>query len=138
MPGFRASINVSSDDVDPGEISRRIGMEPDRSVRRGDIPHPGVVPRPFHLWGKMITADSADPRFEDLETSLLAMGDELPAALGRLADEDPTAAIFLTIVQEVEDAEDHWHTGIVISDQLVRWLAVARASIDIDQYFGWE
>lgn len=138
MPGFRASINVSSDDVDSDEITRRIGLEPDRSVRRGDVPRPGAVPRPFHLWVKKITSDSADPRFEDLETVLLAMGDWLPTALGRLAEEDPTAAVFLTIVQEVEDAEDHWHTGIVISDRLVHWLATAHASIGIDQYFGWE
>lgn len=138
MPEFRASLNVSSDDVDPDEITRRIRLNADHSVRRGDVPRPGVLPRRFHLWAKKITADSADPRFEDLETVLLSLGDELSAALGRLAEDDLTASVWLTIVQDVDDAEDHWHTGIVISDRLVRWLATAHASINIDQYFGWE
>lgn len=136
MSEFRASIGISSEELDPDEITRRTGLTPDRTGRRGEPPRPGVRARPFHLWVKKIVAESSTPRVEDLEKALLAWGEDTAGVLGRLAGSSD-ATIWLTIVQEVDDPEDSWYRGIPLSAELIRWLATARASVGIDQYFEW-
>ncbi|MGA4999705.1 hypothetical protein ACPCB7_16945 [Streptomyces arboris] len=65
------------------------------------------------------------------------MGDALRPALGTLVDSGE-ASVSLVLVQQVHDLDDEMALGIVLSAELVTWLALARADVDMDQYIFHE
>ncbi|MEU7604806.1 DUF4279 domain-containing protein [Streptomyces sp. NPDC041003] len=133
VSAFRMYLRVVSESLQPEEISRRLGAEPDESTSIGSRRRPQLPPRSHSTWIRRADAPEGRGRPEDLEPAVLGWGTDLATALGRLADAGE-ASVFLEIVQEIRDLDDPQQKGIALSADLMSWLGAARASLDIDQY----
>ncbi|MBN0047110.1 DUF4279 domain-containing protein [Streptomyces actuosus] len=129
MSAFRVYLRVVSETLQPEEISRRLGRDPDESTMIGSRRRPQSPLRSHSTWIRH--AGRARP--EDLEPVILSWGPAFAASLGRLADSGE-AAVRLEIVQEIRDLDDPQQKGICLGADLLCWLGTARASLDIDQY----
>ncbi|WP_426569614.1 DUF4279 domain-containing protein [Streptomyces canus] len=130
-------LRVVSQALQPEEISKRLGAEPDESTSIGSRKHPQSPPRSHATWIRRVGAAEGCARPEDLEPVVIGWGSDFADALGRLADSGE-AAVSLEIVQEIRDLDDPQQKGIFLGADLVAWMGTARASLDIDQYIYHE
>lgn len=137
MSTFRVYLRVVSSSLQPEDITMRLGMEPDESSPIGSRRRPGSPPRSHSTWIRRAEVPDDDPRPEDLEPVILSWGTDFSAALGRLA-QTTDAVVSLEIVQQIRDIESVREKGIFLGPDLISWLGIARASIDIDQYIYHE
>lgn len=133
MSTFRMYLRVVSQSLQPEEISKRLGAEPDESTSIGSRKHPQSPPRSHATWIRRVGAAEGCARPEDLEPVVVGWGPDLADALGRLADSGE-AVVSLEIVQEIRDLDDPQQKGIFLGADLLAWMGTARASLDIDQY----
>ncbi|MGW9131973.1 DUF4279 domain-containing protein [Streptomyces sp. NPDC055681] len=126
-------LRVVSESLQPEEISRRLGAQPDESTSIGSRRHPQSPPRSHATWIRRAGAAGGCARPEELEPVVVGWGLDLADALGRLADSGE-AAVSLEIVQEIRDLDDPQQKGIFLGADLLAWMGAARASLDIDQY----
>ncbi|TWE19442.1 uncharacterized protein DUF4279 [Kitasatospora atroaurantiaca] len=126
-------VRVVSSSLQPSDITARLNAEPDESSAIGSRRRPELPPRGHTSWIRRAVAPEAGARPEDLEPSVLAWGTEFAAALGALA-ESGAADVSLVIVQRIQDPDGTAEKGIFLGAELIRWLATAGASLDVDQY----
>ncbi|MFJ2647661.1 DUF4279 domain-containing protein [Streptomyces sp. NPDC087420] len=131
---FRMYVRVVSTTLLPGDIDERLGVRADEAWAIGGRRRPGSRPREHTDWTRRAEAPEPGARPEDLERIVLGWGLPFARALGALA-RSGDARISLVIVQQIEDLDDEMAKGIVLGAELVAWLAVAQASVDIDQFF---
>jgi hypothetical protein len=79
----------------------------------------------------------ADARPEDLEPVILGWGLDFARALGRLV-ESGEAFVSLEIVQQIRNLDSGIEKGIFLGADLMVWMGIAKASLDIDQYIYHE
>ncbi|MFE5860182.1 DUF4279 domain-containing protein [Streptomyces virginiae] len=137
MSAFHIYLRVVSDSLQPEEISRKLGAEPDESTSIGSRRRPQSPARSHATWIRRVGTTGGDARPEDMEPVVLGWGTDLAAALGRLVDSGE-AAVTLGIVQEIRDLDDPQQKGIFLGADLLSWIAAAKASLDIDQYIYHE
>lgn len=133
MSAFRMYLRVVSQSLQPEEISKRLGAEPDESTSIGSRRRPQSPPRSHATWIRHAGAAGSGARPEDLEPVILEWGANLADALGRLV-ESGEATVTLEIIQEIRDLDDPQQKGIFLGVDLLSWMSAARASLDIDQY----
>ncbi|MCA2182095.1 DUF4279 domain-containing protein [Nonomuraea glycinis] len=126
-------LRVVSESLQPEEITRSLGAEPDESTSIGSRWRPQSPPRSRATWIRHAGAVGGGARPEDLEPVVLGWGTDLADALGRLVDSGEVA-VSLEIVQKIRDPDDPQQKGIFLGADLLAWLGAARASLDIDQY----
>ncbi|GGS29133.1 hypothetical protein Snoj_25350 [Streptomyces nojiriensis] len=126
-------LRVVSESLQPEEISKRLGAEPDESTSIGSRKRPLSAPQSHATWIRRASTTGGGARPEDLEPVILGWGTDLATALGRLVDSEE-AAVTLEIVQEIRDLDDPQQKGIFLGAELLSWIAAAKASLDIDQY----
>ncbi|MGA4876016.1 DUF4279 domain-containing protein [Streptomyces lydicamycinicus] len=137
MSAFRMYLRVVSDSLQPEDISRRLGAQPDESTSIGSRRHPQSPPRSHATWIRWAATAKGCARPEDLEPVVVGWGPDLADALGRLADSGE-AVVSLEIVQEIRDLDDPRQKGILLGADLLAWMSKAKASLDIDQYIYHE
>lgn len=76
---------------------------------------------------------AGDERSEDLAAVVLAWGTDFAQAVGELVDSGAVSGS-LEIVQEIRDLDSAQEKGIFLEPELLAWLALAKVSLDIDQY----
>jgi hypothetical protein len=130
-------LRVVSSSLQPEEISRRLGVNPDESSSIGSRRRPETPPRATSTWTRFVSAPGVDMRPEDLEQVVLGWGRGFATALGQLVDNGDVEAM-LEIVQEIRDLDSGRDKGIFLGADLVAWLSIAKASLDIDQYIYHE
>lgn len=130
---FRMYLRVVSSTLWPEEISERLGAAPDSVIRRGTSRHPGTPPRDHSTWIREISGPAGPARPEELEHVVIGWGTPFAKALGALAGTGDIA-VSLEIVQEIRHLDDPREKGIFLTADLLSWLAIAGASLDIDQY----
>ncbi|WP_406329440.1 DUF4279 domain-containing protein [Streptomyces sp. NBC_00203] len=133
MSAFRMYLRVVSQSLQPEEISKRLGAEPDESASIGSRRHPQSPPRSHATWIRHAGPAGGCARPEELEPVVVGWGWELAGALGRLVGSGE-AVVSLEIVQEIRDLDDPQQKGIFLGADLLSWMGAARASLDIDQY----
>lgn len=133
MSAFRVSLRVLSTRLPPEEITRRLGAEPDDAYAAGSRRRPQTPPRDHSSWVRRAAAPATPGRLEDVEPVVLGWGTEFARAVGALVGSGDATAT-LDIVQDIEDLDDPQAKGIFLGEELIAWLATARASIDVDQY----
>lgn len=126
-------LRVVSSVMQPEEVTERLGVEPDEAHAIGSRRRPEAPPRAHMTWERHTSPARDDARPEDLLPQVLGWGEEFARVLGRLV-ESTDAAVFLEVVQEVTDLEDTSQTGMWFGPDLITWLSLAKASLDIDQY----
>ncbi|MGE7383892.1 DUF4279 domain-containing protein [Streptomyces sp. NPDC004126] len=129
-------LRVVSESLQPAEISKRLGAEPDEATLIGSRRHPQSPPRSHSTWIRH-AATGPGARPEDLEPVVLGWGPDLAAALRQLVGSGK-ATVSLEIVQEIRDLDDPQQKGIFLGPNLLAWAGAARASLDIDQYIYHE
>ncbi|WP_189940260.1 DUF4279 domain-containing protein [Streptomyces aurantiogriseus] len=134
MKAFWMYLRVVSESLQPEEISRRLGVDPDESTAIGSRRHAGSPPRSHASWVRRADRPGqAGARPEDLEPVILGWGLDFAHALGQLVASGE-AVVSLEIVQEIRDLDDSQQKGIFLGAELMSWLGAAKASLDIDQY----
>ena len=133
VSAFRVYLRVVSPSLQPDEISRRLGIDPDESMAVGSQRRPELPPRPHTTWIRRAETSRVDARPEHVEPVILDWGQDFACALGKLA-ESSDAAVSLVIIQEINDIDNEMEKGIFLGAQLISWLSTANASLDIDQY----
>lgn len=117
------------------DIARELGRAPDRSRPKG-VPHGSMGRLSTHSsWQLDVPVDSAWPGDGDdgVSASIVALGEDLARRLGSLPAGECIAT--LAIVQKVFGEDDTVSQGIHLRVEAMRWLVVANADIDLDQYF---
>ncbi|MFF8770837.1 DUF4279 domain-containing protein [Kitasatospora sp. NPDC015120] len=137
MSAFRIYLRVISSTLQPEEISAWLGTEPDESTSIGSRRRPESPPRLDATWIRHAKATRADARPEDLEPIVLAWGPEFARSLGRLVGSG-NASASLEIVQQIRDINNRQEKGIFLGPDLMAWMGIAKASLDIDQYIYHE
>ncbi|WP_411135656.1 polymorphic toxin-type HINT domain-containing protein [Streptomyces sp. C10] len=84
MSAFRMYLRVVSDSLQPEDISRRLGAQPDDSTSIGSRRHPQSPPRSHATWIRWAATANGCARPEDLEPVVVGWGPDLADALGRL------------------------------------------------------
>ncbi|MGW4607140.1 DUF4279 domain-containing protein [Streptomyces lannensis] len=130
-------LRVVSQSLQPEEISKRLGAEPDESTSIGSRKRPQSPPRSHATWIRRVGAAEGCARPEDLESVVVGWGLDFAGSLGRLAESEE-AVVSLEIVQEIRDLDDPQQKGIFLGADLLAWMGTARASLDIDQYIYHE
>jgi hypothetical protein len=135
MGAFRVYLRVVSSVMMPEQITEWLGAEPDETSAIGGVRwgRPKLPRREHTTWMRHTKPESEDARPEDLLPQILAWGEDFAKALGRLVD-STDAVVFLEVVQEVTDLEDTNQKGFGFDSEMIAWLALAKASVDIDQY----
>ena len=126
-------LRVVSSSLQPDEISERVGVQADESMSMGTRRRPESPPRRETTWIRRVEVADDDARPEQLEPVIIGWGLDFAHALGRLVDSGEVV-VFLEIVQEIIDLDDAQAKGIFVGAELMTWLSIARASLDIDQY----
>jgi hypothetical protein len=112
-----------------------LGRAPDEARTKG-MPH-GSRGRPAKYNGWLLEVPvhcvHAGDGDEGISASVVALGDDLARRLGTLPADECTTT--LVIVQEVFGSDDALSMGIHLRVDAMRWLVLANADIDLDQYF---
>ncbi len=126
---FQVYLRVVSTELDPSQISDRLGHQPDKAQARGEeiMGHA----RAHSTWTLTIQPGLVRP--EDAEGAILAWEDGFKDELRSLVD-NHNCAVSLAIVQEISDLDDPESKGIFLSHPLLVQLTQIGASLDIDQY----
>ncbi|MEV6282621.1 DUF4279 domain-containing protein [Kribbella sp. NPDC051770] len=132
MRAFEVYLRVASTSLLPEEITGRVGVPADEVVAKGTQRRPHAPAYRHSVW-KRRAVSTGDGRAEDFEDSILGWGLDFAEAVGSLVAAGQAEA-FLVIVQRIDDLDDPLEKGIFLSPELIRWMAAARASLDIDQY----
>ena len=132
---IRASINVESEDLSLEELTASIGQEPDEGFRRGQ---PSKVNAARKLarstWAMHLDLpDSQHAGTEGLSMSLGDLSIDLADRLGALSQRG--CDVVFAVVQEIEGSSDQASKGLHLDEDGIRWLARARASFVLDQYW---
>ncbi|MFZ4273873.1 DUF4279 domain-containing protein [Streptomyces arboris] len=137
VTAFTLYVRVLSETISPDEIGARLGVPADESYAAGSRKHPRAMPRTHNRWVRHARSPEPGARPEDLEQIVTGWGTPFARALGTLVDSGE-ASVSLVLVQQVHDLDDEMALGIVLSAELVTWLALARADVDMDQYIFHE
>lgn len=132
MTAFRVHVRVASESLSPDEITTRLGVSADESVAKGSG-RQGSIIRDDSIWIRKASTQKKMARLEDFEQEIIAWGMPFATALGELVETED-CVVFLEIVQEINDLDDNLQKGIFLSRELIAWMAVAKISLDIDQY----
>jgi hypothetical protein len=133
VSAFRCYLRVVSSDLQPEEISARLGTAPDEATSIGSRRRAESPPRLHATWIRRAETADLDARPEDLEPVIIGWGLDFARALGALV-RSSDAVVSLEIVQRIRDLDSGREKGIFLGPDLIAWLATARASLDIDQY----
>jgi hypothetical protein len=144
-------FDVSSKQMTAVEMTERIGLEPDEiRVLGARRPHPRPVPA-HHAWS-VVCADrgrgfGVGEQIATLVTRLAPVGDDLAALIRDLREREGSAAGSQLSVARYFDASDgdldggqHHLLGWHLDEEVIRFLARTRASLDVDEYgpdFPW-
>ncbi|MFI7109717.1 DUF4279 domain-containing protein [Nonomuraea sp. NPDC050227] len=130
---FNVYLRLVADDGDPESVTRALGIAPDESTRHGRPSPRTGTPYGFSSWtlalGRQVGAD----RLPEVFGRLTALGDRGAHTLRDLARGQGWETT-LIVVQEFRDAEEPREKGISMDADLIRWLAAARAGVEVDQY----
>ncbi|SEU43127.1 DUF4279 domain-containing protein [Nonomuraea wenchangensis] len=130
---FNVYLRLVADDGDPETVTQALGVAPDESTRHGRPSSKTGRPYGFSSWtlalGRQVGSDQLDEVFD----RLTAWGDRGARTLRDLAGDQGWEAT-LIVVQEFRDAEEPREKGISMGADLIRWLAAARAGVEVDQY----
>ena len=119
----------------PAAITQALGRAPDRTREIGER-HGSLGRRArYSRWAIAVPVDAEWPGSGDegLSRSVVALGDDLARRLGRLPAEE--CDVTLSVVQEVHGSDDSLSQGLQLRVEAMRWLVLANAEIDLDQYF---
>jgi hypothetical protein len=123
-----AHLTILSEELPAAEISRVLGIEPDKSWRRGERLHKSSPRQKRHGWelGSGLSDDAS-------------VNDHLGAMLGRLAPaveslheltSEPGVTAMLWLVEHIEN----WNPGLTISSDELESLARTGVELAIDIY----
>lgn len=127
----KASLVVQSREFTLAEISALMAREPDQGHDRGSLAPVRGVPREWSTWSlelqwpRDLHAGTAGLAF-----AIEALGPELAERAGQLAARG--CDVVVSVRQELADVPTS--LGLHLTSGAIRWLALAGADIDIDQY----
>jgi hypothetical protein len=124
----RARLTVISDELPPEELTRRVGIDPDRSWRRGDRTE-ARRPQPHHGW-ELTSRLSEDRPVEDHLADLLERTAPVAKAVAAIARDPAVASVRLMLSR----TGDNWNPGLSISPDAIRKLDDLGLALDIDIY----
>ena len=132
---FWAYLRVTSLQLQPGEITQALGVEPDESHGIGEADPDSLGTYKWSVWSRYLVLDDAVPwGTEALTAAIEALGGGLADRLGELAR--TSCEVSLMVVQELYEDCD---SGLFLTAAAVDWLARAGARVDVDQrVFGPE
>ena len=127
---FWAYLRVTSLQLQPGEITQALGVEPDESHGIGEADPDSLGTYKWSVWSRYLVLDDAVPwGTEALTAAIEALGGGLADRLGELGR--TSCEVDLSVVQELDEESD---LGIPLTAAAIGWLARAGAYLDIDQY----
>lgn len=124
---------IQSDELDPGQIARYVGVEPTRSEakesRRGRKSGHLIPPR--HNW----MLDSGLAETTSLNEQVEAVMNQLAGAWDRIGELTAGgAAATLVMFRSFEPGEDSSPRGLVLNEEAISFLNRAGADLWIDEY----
>lgn len=130
---FKISLRLVSDDGNPAEVTSLTGMRPDIEARAGENSRRTGKPHKFSSWSVSVGSESLLQRPEEAFDALVSWGLPVARKFHELCSKQGWE-MSLIIVQEFRDADDVTEKGISLSPEVIEWLAVAGAGVEIDQY----
>lgn len=129
----KAYLSIVSGEFDVSQITARVGLSPSRSVERGQKrtvwAPPATEARWYYDLGSAPNSSDLDSLLQD---ELEKLGSQVATAIGNIST--GATLIRLVLVQTMSASEARSALGLFIRPDSLQWLAMARASIDIDQY----
>ena len=141
MPWFAASLTLAADDLDPGEVTRLLGVEPDMTRCKGvrwPVPASGKrparlssVPARNGLWSiEVRPAQAPGCDVAEAVAMLLDRVAAVPPAAWRRACAGTSARIFVALTL------DDYNRGFGFGPALLRRVADLGLDLDLDIYEG--
>ncbi len=128
---LRASLVVQSRELTLAEISAPMGRQPDQGHDRGSLAPVRGVSREWSTWSVDLQWPSdLHGGTAGLAFAIEALGPELAERAGRLAARG--CDVVISVRQEMADVPTP--LGLHLTAGAIRWLALAGADVDIDQY----
>jgi hypothetical protein len=124
----RARLTVLSDDLHPEELTRRMGIDPDRSWRKGDLTR-ARRPQPHHGW-ELTSRLSDDRPVEDHLADVLERTAPIAGSVAAMARDPAVHSVRLMLSR----SGDNWNPGLTISPEAIRQLDGLGIGVDIDIY----
>ncbi|WP_250214781.1 DUF4279 domain-containing protein [Acrocarpospora catenulata] len=134
---FRVYLRLVSDSGDPDSVTRAVGRTPDEVWRVGETSPRSGRPRKFSSWKVCFGPKNIVGSPDGALNELMSWGLPTARVIRELATEGGWEAS-LVVVQEFRDPDNVFEKGIVLEAELIEWLAVAGAAVDIDQYIYYE
>jgi hypothetical protein len=129
---FWAYLRVTSLQLQSGEVSMHLGVDPDESHDVGDAnPYREGGVYKWSKWSRhLVLNDEISMGTEGLSEAIEALGGEFADRLAELTTR--SCEVALMVVQEFDDPDGD--TGIHLTAGAIQWLARAGAYLDVDQY----
>jgi Domain of unknown function (DUF4279) len=127
VPWFSISLLVTADDLDPGAVTRLLGVEPDEARRRGVPDIRGRMPS-AGAWVLRLRGEQTSEK--DVGVAISMLLDRIPASaeLWGLARANANARVFVGLHL------DAFNRGLELSTDLIRRLADLGLRLDLDIY----
>ncbi len=127
----RASLVVQSREFTLAEISAVMGRQPDQGYDRGSVAPVRGMPREWSTWSVVLRWPSdLHAGTAGLAFAIDALGPALAERAGKLAA--GACDVVVSVRQELADVPTS--LGLHLTAGAIRWLALAGADVDIDQY----
>jgi hypothetical protein len=125
------SLVIKSTSLSPDEITNRVGLDPDESVRMGSRLSIDGQPRPkSHLW----IMRSGLPNV-DVEAQICTLIDRVGDHADRIGSlSDATTANFMQVVRRYFPDPEEAELGFFLSTEIVSFLSATRSGFDFDEY----
>jgi hypothetical protein len=126
-----AALVIQSSDLSLDEITATMAREPDAGYDRGSVALSSKVIRKWTSW----SMDLAWPRgthggTEGLAVAIESLGELVAARVAKLAARG--CDVVVSVRQEL--ADDPAAIGLHLTPSAIKWIALAGAAIDVDQY----
>jgi len=129
-----AYVAVKSQTLAPEEVTALLRLKPDEQWHSGDVSARTGHTYSFHNWRIYLAVpEGVHAGTDGLSAALEGLGSDAAKRFGEVARAG--GEVVCQFVQNVHGDDDHWATGIHLTNAALDWLSAAGAQFDVDQYF---
>jgi hypothetical protein len=128
---IKAALVVQSRELSLDQISAVMARRPDSGYERGSLSPVGKVPRAATSWSlELDWPRETHGGTEGLAAAIESLGRSVAEHAATLAAQG--CDVVVSVCQEL--ADDPASVGLHLTPEAIKWLAMAGATVDVDQY----
>lgn len=128
---IKAALVVQSRDLTLAQISEAMVREPDAGYDRGSLSPVRNVPRQWASWSmELALPNGVHEGTSGLAVAIESLGEPLARQAAKLVSRG--CDVVVSVHQELADGPEC--RGLHLTVGAIRWMSVAGASLDVDQY----